>query len=368
MKASLWLIVFIVMFAVTSCNSSDSTDPQTETGVLKIYNTTNDFISVDIPLLSIVNRTIPAHTSQEFIVTINSKSTTVTVSSEGTYRKQGNSTATVTADQTTDLYINADCGVLNLINSSNASITATISNQDHTINANSSSQITVFIGSQNSANVGISYRGQYVTEFSETISILRDAVSNKTITPTAGILNITNNTNDDVTVYWSTFEYTISSHQTGTFSFNMPTSTSISTTFDVDGLYVLEYSHTSTVTRNQSASYTVGANAGCLKIVNNSSIIINDIYVSLSTDWGWGSDDLPGTLLPNYYIRYQLEADSYDLKIVNANGVQTILYDIIVSNNQTYTYTYAGKGGGDKDDKSISSDSSSIVIWDNNIE
>lgn len=68
-----------------------------------------------------------------------------------------------------------------------------------------------------------------------------------------------------------------------------------------------------------------------ITIYNDSSYVIEDLYITERDTFDWGPDLLGGdALFPNESISIEVGCDVYDIKVVDETGVECELYDVDV--------------------------------------
>jgi hypothetical protein len=197
MKITHLFFILLALILLTSCNWNESTNPPDYSGILRIYNNTNADIIVDIAVIGATDRIIDANSSRDFSVdtgkgTTGSKSTSVTITSEGIYKRLGNDTVIVYTDDVTELDIDADCGILRITNNTNGPISVYWDSTPYNIDANQSDTYTFDMPSVNNDNTTYTIDGQYVFEFDETTTITRNETFNYTVFADAGCFAVDN--------------------------------------------------------------------------------------------------------------------------------------------------------------------------------
>lgn len=191
-------------------------------------------------------------------------------------------------------------------------------------------------------NVMFSYTGTYVMDNQQTVQVSPGNTTTVSIAPTAGCITYTNSTNASLNLQFDHGSYTIQANSSRTFKYNMPYSSSEMITCLVSGTYYFSGNYSSSVYRNSTTIKYLSANAGAIKIVNNSSYSISSIYLSPSSDSSWGADDLTGYLYSGYNITWTASAGLWDIKIVSTNGYYYTYLSRQVVNDNTYTINFYG--------------------------
>jgi len=154
-----------------------------------------------------------------------------------------------------------------------------------------------------------------------------------------GEIKIINSTNNDLLVKIESTESTINSGES--YSKGWELSNSIFSTEDKTitmesaGIFKFYFKDEYTVKPGKTTRINVQADAGAVRIMNYSTALnIVDIYLSPSNDQYWGNDMLSSTLSPGYWVAYRVESGSWDVKVVDHNGVEYFAYDQYVSIDQ----------------------------------
>jgi len=98
-----------------------------------------------------------------------------------------------------------------------------------------------------------------------------------------------------------------------------------------EGLYVYPDSTTRSVIVGLPTTVNILPDAGAVKIVNDTTFVITEIYISAHDAPEWGENQIIDSLVVNQNRIWTMDEGAWDVKIVNAEG--TPLYKM----NQTVT-------------------------------
>lgn len=261
-----------------------------------------------------------------------------------------------------------DTGILRINNNTNANVSVSFLNiSDDVIDANSYTDYTIttnkFNPDDKSATFNVSSEGTYSSLGSISATVYTGETTTLDVDADIGVLHVINATNGPITIAWGSTSYDIASGHSDDYSFDLPSTNSQSTTYNIEGQYVLSFNETTTITRDDTFDYTVYADAGCLEVLNSSGVTITQIFVSLSSNSNWGSNDLDNDLNTGYFVQFTLDPDSYDIKIVDSDGFATMIYNIGINTDETDSYTYLGKKNEGIDRKITMDDLNHATIW-----
>jgi hypothetical protein len=104
-----------------------------------------------------------------------------------------------------------------------------------------------------------------------------------------------------------------------------------------------------------------------LKIVNNSSYIINDVYVSKSSSSYWGADQLGYNIITvgETFTLTEIPPDTYDIKVSSSTGQKEERHDVALTSPIIYTETFSNLANivqGEDTSNIEKSDSQKITI------
>lgn len=282
-------LLILTSLLLTSCLDTYAPDnPITgSTGYLKIVNTTNAPITVtwaadnSIDVVEANSYTTFEFGLESSITGVKGISTSYTC--EGEYLYSENFSNIIYENQTTVRTLDADCGCLKLVNSTNApmTVTWTSDNSYDIVNANSLKTFKFLMRDSKNNPKGIltSYtcEGLYIQSqlFTDMINVGQTTIRSMASNP--GFLKIENNTNADVVVSWysdnsqniipansnQNFEIGIGSDKTG--------SKSISISYSCSGLYLHTTEFTDHIYAGQTSYRTLNPDKGCINFVNNTS-------------------------------------------------------------------------------------------------
>jgi len=110
----------------------------------------------------------------------------------------------------------------------------------------------------------------------------------------------------------------------------------------VEGLLKWDFSETYTIKPDKTKNVYIYADAGAIKVWNNSYYSITSVYLSPSSDSYWGSDDLSGYLYYGYINSWRVTSGYWDIKVVDEYGYYDTWYDIYVAIGEVEWFTYYG--------------------------
>lgn len=93
---------------------------------------------------------------------------------------------------------------------------------------------------------------------------------------------------------------------------------------DYSGNHVFANTMTGEVRKGLVTTVDIEADAGAVKIVNDSTFVITEVYISPSDQTEWGENDLVGTIVPGAQALWTISPGQWDLKLVD--GVQNVYY------------------------------------------
>jgi hypothetical protein len=106
-------------------------------------------------------------------------------------------------------------------------------------------------------------------------------------------------------------------------------------TIDFNGNFVFANSITRNVYKGLVTTIDITADGGAIKVINDSTTTITEVYLSPSDDTSWGENDLVGTITPNGEVLWTVTPGQWDIKLLD-NAMGTFyLYDQTVTLDQT---------------------------------
>ena len=155
-----------------------------------------------------------------------------------------------------------------------------------------------------------------------------------------GWMKITNDTNGKLDVSINDTDYEIADGEAKQWYWeldhNIFSHETISVRVSMEGIFKLRYSSTYKVKAGNTTPITVTANAGAVRINNNSQYIISAVYIGPSDTPVWGNNYLNGNLFPEQSIAYRIQPNDYDVR-VEISESDIILYDDITVTRDYYT-------------------------------
>jgi hypothetical protein len=120
-------------------------------------------------------------------------------------------------------------------------------------------------------------------------------------------------------------------------------------TVNYGGEFVFSNSVSKTIKPGSTARVDIFSDAGEIIIWNDSyGFYIEEVYLSLSNDTTWGTNDLSGYIGPNEYVSWLVTPGWWDLLIIDDWGDEFYSFDNYISLEETVVFYYDGfKSGGD---------------------
>lgn len=84
------------------------------------------------------------------------------------------------------------------------------------------------------------------------------------------------------------------------------------------------------------------ADAGAIKVWNNSYYTIASVYLSPSSDCYWGSDELSGYIYSGHTHSWRVSPGYWDIKVVDNYGDSATSYDNYIGVGCVYWFTFYG--------------------------
>ncbi len=244
-------------------------------------------------------------------------------------------------------------GYLTINNYSNGTATVSVANgHSVTIQAHSHSTLTVDTGKSVTAH--ISYSGEYIDNGNDTIEIATDHTSIYDLYADCGRLRINNNSDNTLYITFNgKSSISLDSNSYDTFRVSLPDGESGHTSFDYEGLYVFSDNATIPINSDELSTFTASADGGAIKINNNSSYSIQNIYFSPVSSSSWGADVLNGNLYNGNSAIWTVGHGDWDIKVVDDYGDAYFIYDEHVNINQTLDINFFDKKSSEwnKNDK-----------------
>lgn len=116
-------------------------------------------------------------------------------------------------------------------------------------------------------------------------------------------------------------------------------------------LFLFSQQYTVVLRAGSRVYKSIEPDAGSLKICNESSSPITEVYITPRTSSHWGSNRLAGAILPNVCISWNLTEGYWNLKVVSQWGDQYIAYDqrfFIGHLNTYYIYDWKTQGSSEE--------------------
>lgn len=109
-----------------------------------------------------------------------------------------------------------------------------------------------------------------------------------------------------------------------------------------EGLVKWYFSDNYTVEADETEEVNIYADAGAIRVWNNSYYTIVSVYLSPSSDDYWGCDDLSGYLYPGYIHSWRVSPGYWDIKVVDEYGDYSTSLNNYIGTGQIYWFTYYG--------------------------
>ena len=106
-------------------------------------------------------------------------------------------------------------------------------------------------------------------------------------------------------------------------------------TVTYSGNYVFANSVTREVRPNLVSTVDISPDGGAVEITNDGTKALTEVYISVSGDPNWGSDDLAGTIPPGEIGLWTVTQGDWDIKVVDIDGETHYKYAQSVVTNAT---------------------------------
>jgi hypothetical protein len=160
-----------------------------------------------------------------------------------------------------------------------------------------------------------------------------------------GTLEVYNASNESVEVQVGGNSTEIDWWETETFSWDIENSIfdegSIDISISGEGLFIFPFTDEIQIEAGENNYYNIEADAGAIEIRNYSGYTISEVYISLSSSSSWG-DNLTSYFSNNSSKRWRVEANYYDIKIVDSSGDYGYSWDDYIPINDLEVYNWYG--------------------------
>jgi hypothetical protein len=218
-------------------------------------------------------------------------------------------------------------GYLKLVNNTNASITVTWGDNSHSIiEANTSKKFSfptksaitdAKVVSQTYTCVGI-----YLHEATFTDLVTAGQTVVRALDPNSGGINFINNTTGQISVESSGLMdpaiIDSMSNSTQSWLLNGP---SASVTVTLSGDMVFVYNVHINVFLNATSTYEVNPTGAAIRVKNNSSTNIMEVYLKHHEELVWGGNDLQVIIAPGHSVTWTANPNYWDVKVVDLQGL-----------------------------------------------
>ena len=111
-------------------------------------------------------------------------------------------------------------------------------------------------------------------------------------------------------------------------------------TVNYGGEFVFSNSVSKTIKPGSTARVNIFSDAGIIRIENETSYDITEVYLAPSDDSYWGSNDLSGTIGYWEYAEWLVTPGYWDVMFYATDGYYYELYNIYITTEFTYTITF----------------------------
>ncbi|MBD3341196.1 MAG: hypothetical protein GF353_18970 [Candidatus Lokiarchaeota archaeon] len=113
-------------------------------------------------------------------------------------------------------------------------------------------------------------------------------------------------------------------------------------TVEGEGLVKWEFSKDYTIKADKTKKVNIYADCGAIKVWNSSYRTIVSVYLSPSSNYNWGYDDLDGYIYSGYIHSWRCASGYWDVKVIDDYGYYSTSYDNYISVGEVYWFTYYG--------------------------
>jgi len=106
-------------------------------------------------------------------------------------------------------------------------------------------------------------------------------------------------------------------------------------TISGEGLYKFRFNERRKIKPKETTSFYIIADAGAIKIENNSSKYIKSVYISPASENNWGGDALNGTIGPGEYMYWRVRPGYWDVMVIDQNNISYSSYNNHIIENHS---------------------------------
>lgn len=144
---------------------------------------------------------------------------------------------------------------------------------------------------------------------------------------TDGSLEVVNNTEGWLDAYVNDDYTYLDRNEAVEYTWSIAFAEELDVSVEADGLFVLDYSDDMTLIGGDDESIYVDANAAAIRIENNSSDTIWEIYISASSSSSWNEDQLGADILnSDEHVEYTVTPGGWDIKLVDSRDNEYFAY------------------------------------------